>query len=401
MTVSRVWRVALASWALLPALLPAPGRAQTQGTSELGIAFIERAGDPRYHAASGYAGLYRPEHFSPYPAAELAIKDSAAAAHARGLKLSLQRKSLTETEDVSGTVRALAQSPGVLAAILDLPAEEMVQLAKAMREEPLILFNARQRDDAIRSRTCRTRLLHTVPSWSMLHDALAQRLLELDWRRLLVLRGPQAEDKALAASFQNAAKKFGLRIIEVRDFVAGNDPRRRDQINIRLLTGGVDYDALFVADATGDFARMVPFNTTKPRPVVGSTGLEPSPWHPYWERHGAPQLNRRFFRLTGRHMSDEDWATWIAVRALLDAAASAGDPSAAAIYASMLSADLKIELYKGVPGSFRSWSQQLRQPILLATHDAVLALAPVEGALHQKNNLDTLGVDEPEFRCLE
>jgi hypothetical protein len=25
----------------------------------------------------------------------------------------------------------------------------------------------------------------------------------------------------------------------------------------------------------------------------------------------------------------------------------------------------------------------------------------VEGALHQKNNLDTLGVDEPEFRCLE
>jgi ABC transporter substrate binding protein (PQQ-dependent alcohol dehydrogenase system) len=100
-------------------------------------------------------------------------------------------------------------------------------------------------------------------------------------------------------------------------------------------------------------------------------------------------------------MADEDWATWIAVRATLDAAVIASDLSAGAIYAALLSADLKIELYKGAPGSFRSWSHQLRQPILLGTHDAVLALTPVEAALHQKNNLDTLGVDEPEFRCGE
>jgi ABC transporter substrate binding protein (PQQ-dependent alcohol dehydrogenase system) len=60
---------------------------------------------------------------------------------------------------------------------------------------------------------------------------------------------------------------------------------------------------------------------------------------------------------------------------------------------------LRLELYKGAAGSFRPWSRQLRQPILLGTHDAVLAVAPVEGALHQKNDLDTLGPDEPEFRC--
>jgi ABC transporter substrate binding protein (PQQ-dependent alcohol dehydrogenase system) len=397
MTVSRVWLVALACWALLPAM----ARGQPQSTGALAIAFVDRTGDARYQSAPGYAGLYRPEHFSPYAAADLAIKDSAAAARARGLTLGLLRKSLGEREDAASALRALAQAQGVRAAILDLPADETLQLARSMSADPLILFNARHRDDALRSLACRTRLLHTLPSWSMLHDALAQRLLELDWRRILVLRGPQAEDKALAASFLGSARKFGLRIVELRDFVAGNDPRKRDQINIRLLTGGIDYDALFVADAIGDFARTVPFNTSKPRPVVGSAGLEPAPWHPYWERHGAPQLNRRFFRLTGRRMADEDWATWIAVRATLDAAVSASDLSAGAIYAAMLAPDLKIELYKGAPGSFRSWSHQLRQPILLGTHDAVLALAPVEGALHQKNNLDTLGVDEPEFRCGE
>jgi ABC transporter substrate binding protein (PQQ-dependent alcohol dehydrogenase system) len=401
MTASRVRLLTLACGILIPALAAVMARAQEQPLSDLAIAFVERSGDARYQTATGYAGLYRPEHVSPFAAAELAVKDGTAAARARGLKLSLVRKSLAETEDAVSALRAFVQSQALTAAILDLPADDMLRLAKNLADEPLVLFNPRHRDDGLRPLTCRTRLLHTLPSWSMLHDGLAQRLLELDWRRIFVLRGPQAEDKALAASFLASARKFGLRIVEMRDFVAGNDPRKRDQINIKLLTGGIDYDALFVADALGDFARTVPFNTAKPRPVVGSAGLEASTWHPYWERHGAPQLNRRFFRLVGRRMSDEDWATWIAVRATLDAAASAHETAAGAVYQALLAPDLKIELYKGSPGSFRSWSHQLRQPILLGTHDTVVAVAPVEGALHQKNNLDTLGVDEPEFRCDE
>src|SRR5262245_33263084 len=134
MTVSRVWLMALAAWALLAALLPATARAQT----ELAIAFVERAGDALYQGAPGYAGLYRPEHFSALAAAELAIKDSAAAARARGLNLSLQRKSLMGREDAASALRALVQAHGVRAAILDLPAEETLQLAKSMRDDPLI-----------------------------------------------------------------------------------------------------------------------------------------------------------------------------------------------------------------------------------------------------------------------
>jgi len=399
MIVSRARAAALACW-ILTLLAPLTiARAEQPPARELAIAFLDRNGDAQYQASAGYAGLYRPEHFSPFPAAELAIKDAAASARARGLKLLLLRRSLAVDEDAVASLRLLLQSNAVMAAIIDLPPAEMLQLAKAVASDPVVLFNARHRDDELRLQTCRTRLLHTLPSRSMLHDALAQRLLELDWRRIFLLRGPLAEDRALAASFLASAKKFGLRIVEVRDFVAGNDPRKRDQINIKLLTGGIDYDALFVADALGDFARTVPFNTAKPRPVVGSAGLEPSAWHPYWERHGAPQLNRRFFRLVGRRMSDEDWATWVAVRATLDAAAAHSELAGKALLEALLDPELKIELYKGAPGSFRSWSHQLRQPILLGTHDAVVGLAPVEGALHQKNNLDTLGTDEPEFRC--
>src|SRR5215475_9033016 len=77
--------------------------AQDQPVRELAIAFVDRSGDGFYQAAPAYAGLYRPEHFSPFPAAELAIKDGAAAARARGLRLSLLRTSLGEAEDAASS----------------------------------------------------------------------------------------------------------------------------------------------------------------------------------------------------------------------------------------------------------------------------------------------------------
>jgi ABC transporter substrate binding protein (PQQ-dependent alcohol dehydrogenase system) len=57
------------------------------------------------------------------------------------------------------------------------------------------------------------------------------------------------------------------------------------------------------------------------------------------------------------------------------------------------------DLYKGFPGSFRPWNRQLRQALLLHTHNAVIGLAPLPGFLHERNNLDTLGLDESESRC--
>jgi len=44
-----------------------------------------------------------------------------------------------------------------------------------------------------------------------------------------------------------------------------------------------------------------------------------------------------------------------------------------------------------MPGNFRPWNGQLRQPILLHTERAVIAVAPVEGFLHHRNTLDSLG----------
>lgn len=366
---------------------------------EVSIAYIERLEDPLYTDTRGYAGLYVVEHRSPLPAAELAMADSAAIGTAIGVKFTLLRRTLAKGEDPVTALHALYSQHGIAAAILDLPLNDMLAAALGSASEPLILFNARHMDVDLRQRTCRTNLFHTMPSLDMLTDGLAQGLLARNWTRILVLEGETPGDSAFSTAFQDSARKFGLTIVDVRHFVLGNDPRQREQNNVRLLTGGARYHVVFVADTTREFAPFVPYNTMDPRPVIGSEGLVPLAWHIYWERHGAPQLNRRFAKRAGRPMTDEDWAVWAAVRAVTEAVVQNRKTPERPLAEALLDPNLTLELYKGFPGSFRPWNHQLRQPILLATPNAVVGLTPVEGALHQFNTLDTLGTDEPQFHC--
>ncbi|HSF94653.1 MAG TPA: hypothetical protein VLA52_06455 [Thermohalobaculum sp.] len=143
----------------------------------------------------------------------------------------------------------------------------------------------------------------------------------------------------------------------------------------------------------------MPYATYAARPVVGSEGLRPEVWHWTWERFGAPQLNQRFERLSGRRMEAWDWAAWAAVRAVVEAVSRTGGTDIPSLRAAMQADDFSLDLYKGVPGGFRPWTGQLRQPILLAVHNAVIAAAPMDAFLHRTNTLDTLGVDQPEAAC--
>ena len=54
---------------------------------------------------------------------------------------------------------------------------------------------------------------------------------------------------------------------------------------------------------------------------------------------------------------------------------------------------------KGQRLTFRAWDGQLRQPLLLVHGHGVAELAPLEGFLHPRSTLDTLGYDAPETAC--
>ena len=60
---------------------------------------------------------------------------------------------------------------------------------------------------------------------------------------------------------------------------------------------------------------------------------------------------------------------------------------------------LTLDGYKGTPVSYRPWDNQLRQPILLVTHNAVVDRAPIKGFLHPTENMDTLGYDRDDGKC--
>lgn len=376
-----------------------PATALAADPVPLVIGYVDRADDPAYAVKRGYEAIRATSIPSPFPGAALAVADAKLIGEAAGLSVSLVRVTLEEGEDAAKAIRTLSAEKHAAAVIVDLPLDETTAVARALTDLPLALMNARHHDPALRISTCASHLFHTMPSSDMLSDALAQGLAKRNWKRVLVVSGDDAEDAATAETFQRSAAKFGLAIVATRTFVAGNDPRDRERNNPRLITGATDYDVVYVADHLGDFARALPYNTALPRPVVGAAGLVATAWHQYWERQGAPQLNRRFERMAKHPMSESDWATWVATRALVEVSVRKKAHTGPQLAAALLDPTLALELYKGSPGSFRPWNRQMRQPILLATDVAVTGFTPVEGMLHQSNTLDTLGLDEPEFHC--
>lgn len=360
------------------------------------IGYLQLADDPRYDERAG-PGETTITPGRPVAGAEMGVNEANLAA-AGGRSFTLAKAEGENAADLAAHIDALAKD-GVHWFLVDAPGAAMADLAKRMHGRDLLLFNISARDDALRGAACQKDLVNVMPSYAMLADALAQLLVARKWPQVLVLQGPLAEDKAMAAAFEHAAKRFGLKITAKRNFLLSNDPRQREKDNVALLTGDADYDVVFVADAEGEFARALPYNTIRPRPVIGATGLVPAAWDWTWDRYGAPQVSHRFERAADRRMTSTDWAAWIAVRALADAIQGSGGSDTAAVDTYLLGPKLSIDGAKGPPLSFRAWDHQLRQPILLATADAVIATAPLPGFLHATNVLDTLGYDEPETAC--
>ncbi len=360
--------------------------------------YLQRAEDPAYAEHRAYTGLVLRDRKPPLDGAKTALRESRVLGRSIGVKFALQERTLTAADEVVAAIEALVRE-GTTVILLDLPLAEVKQAAVAYADQDVLLFNIRHGADELRGPDCSPVLFHTLPSHAMLMDGLAQFLAKRNWTDVLVLEGEDEADLTVSTAFQASARKFNLNIVDVRPFVLSNDPRVRDQTNIALLTGEADYDVVFLADALGEFGRYVPYQTYQARPVVGTEGLVASAWHWTWERHGAPQLNQRFDRIAKRPMKGADYAAWAAVKSVVEAMVRSKSKDVSVLRDYLTSDAFTLDTYKGGPGNFRPWNNQLRQAVLLHTHNAVVARAPLEGFLHQTNNLDTLGRDRPESTC--
>ena len=117
------------------------------------------------------------------------------------------------------------------------------------------------------------------------------------------------------------------------------------------------------------------------------------------EQWGAAQLQSRFTKAAGRAMMPRDYAAWTAMRTLGEAVTRLDSSDPASLRDYILSETFELAGFKGRPMTYRSWNGQLRQPIAVVHPRAMVAQAPLEGFLHRVNELDTLGLDEPESKC--
>ncbi|MCQ4324862.1 branched-chain amino acid ABC transporter substrate-binding protein [Stutzerimonas stutzeri] len=370
------------------------------------VTFAEAASQP-LTVRIGYLG-YRPDpgpllsNVIPEPedaglrGAELAVVDSNSTG--RFLKHRYELEAATgETPEDLLVQAAQLHADGLRLFVVNAPANTLRQLAEALPDS--LLLNSGSADDALRSQNCLANVLHTLPSRSMLADALGQFLAVRRWNRWLLIVGPTAEDQAYADALRRAAKRFGHRIVTEKPWSFDNDQRRSAQAEMPLFTQADEYDVVLVADERGDFGEYVPYHTWLPRPVAGTQGLTPTGWHKTVETYGAAQLQKRFEAHAGRWMNDRDFAAWLAVRSLAAAVTKLRADDATAIRALSLSDALPLDGFKGRKLSFRQWNGQLRQPIPLVHPRALVSNSPQEGFLHPTSELDTLGFDAAESRC--
>lgn len=324
---------------------------------------------------------------------EVALEEAKFELEAAGAEVALASAPAASIE-VARAAAVAAEKSGAAVLLTDLPAEWTLAVADAVK---LPVLNLGDASDRLRQQDCRARMFHLVPSERMRSDALAQTLVSRKWSKLLLLVGGSPQDALRAATAQASIKRYGLQVVASKPFKLSADPRERDLANPLLLTAGNNYDAVWVVDSDGEFARTLPYRTVLPRPVVGDGGLVALAWHAQFERYGAPQVSRRFAKAAKRPMTAQDWAAWMAGKTLAAMAIAAPKgPNAAwaqAIGKSTLDGS------KGTSLSFRAWDGQLRQPMLLTDGQGVIAQAPAEGVLHARNVLDTLGADAPEKLC--
>ena len=303
-----------------------------------------------------------------------------------------------EDDFLTGARAALADGARLL--VVRAPPDDLLALADMADAVGAVIFNSAAPDDRLRGDDCRANVLHTTPSLSMRADALAQFALKKQWTDLAMVHGPNPEDTAFAEAIRASLTKFGIALAGEADWAFDADMRRVASAEVPLFTQDLpDHDMLIVADERGDFGRYIAYNTWESRPLAGSEGLMPKGWSPVVENWGAAQLQGRFRDAAGRDMLAEDFGAWAAVAAIGEAVTRSKTADPAALRDFLLSDQFRLAGFLGTPLSFRNWDGQMRQPIPLVTERAVVNVAPLEGFLHERSELDTLGTDLPGTTC--
>lgn len=337
--------------------------------------------------------------------ATLAIKDNQTTGGFLGHAYELSELIVPEDGDVAAAVGERLAA-GERFFVADLLAEDLLAIADLPEAKDALIFNGRAEDDVLRTDECRPNVFHTIPSRAMKTDALAQFLVWKRWGRWFLIQGERPADQAFAAALRRSADKFKGKIVAERTYAYQPTSRVTETGHVQVqrqmpvfTQDAPEYDVLLVADESDVFGEHLPYQTWDPHPVAGTQGLVPTVWSRVHEQWAGTQMQNRFEEHAGRWMRERDHTAWLGVRSLGEAVTRTGSNDPRVLRDYLRSGEFKIGAFKGEGLTFRTWNQQMRQPILLAAPRILVSVSPQEGFLHQRTPLDTLGLDEPESNC--
>ena len=257
--------------------------------------------------------------------------------------------------------------------VADLLAEDLLAIADLPEAAGALIFNGRAQDDALRTEDCRANVFHTIPSRAMKTDALAQFLTWKRWNRWFLIAGERPGDVAFAAALRRSADKFKGEIVEERTYAYSPTSRVTETGHVQVqrqmpvfTQDAPEHDLILVADESDVFGEYLLYETWDPDLIAGTHGLVPTAWHRAHEQWAGTQMQSRFEKHAGRWMRERDYTAWLGVRSIGEAVTrtNSNDPKVLRDY--LRSAEFQIGAFKGEALTFRTWNQQMRQPILLA-----------------------------------
>jgi ABC transporter substrate binding protein (PQQ-dependent alcohol dehydrogenase system) len=338
--------------------------------------------------------------------ARLMLKEANQAGNFVGYAFEMEEAIVPKDGDVVAKAKE-ALAAGHRFFIADLEPDDLLAVADLPEAKDAIIMNVRSSATKLRQEECRDNVFHVVPDYAMRADALAQYLVWKKWPKWYVLRRDTAKDQDYAAMVKRSAARYGGKVVEEQIYRLPPGARNLDsghqqvQQQIPLETEqAADHDVVWVINSDDDFGDYLMYRTYRPRPVVGTQGLQATAWDKSYTESGGMHFQNAIPRLADRKPVERDYTAWLAFRAIADSAMKSGKTSPKAIEKYMLSDEFKLEAFKGQALSFRDWDHQMRPPIILGGGTRVpVSTSPQEGFLHQTYLTDTLGFDKPETKC--
>jgi ABC-type branched-subunit amino acid transport system substrate-binding protein len=280
-------------------------------------------------------------------------------------------------ENVAALTGKLGAQRGLTAMIGALDDRTTALLSDLTQRQPVVFLNAAARSLELRGAHCHRHTFHIEPDVAMYTDAIGQWLVRNNRQRWHFV----VSEEALAEEVYRRASRFlqghggselGRSVIAPgqRDVapVLSQLPRDAQDTVVVALQGEALQRFLRQYRAAGMTALVAgaPLDTiamwhTDPQDVQGVWATS---WYHELERYSGRELNARFVRRFGQPAEAYAWASWAAVKLIVEGVLRSASVEAAALVQHLESAP-PFDGHKGKALTFRDWNHQLRQPLFI------------------------------------